>query len=117
MARKPLPEIVRHALELFAPLPGLRVIPMFGGWGFYSEDLFFALVAFDTLYLKADAAAQPPFEAASCQPFRYTYPDGRTLTMGYWTAPEAALESPAAMAPYAHSALACALRARKPKKH
>lgn len=116
MAPKPRPEIVDHALELFAPLPGLRVKPMFGGWGFYSEDLFFALVAFDSLYLKADPEAQAPFEAAGCQPFRYTYPDGRSITMGYWTAPESALESPAAMQPWARAALACALRARTRKR-
>lgn len=115
MAPKPRPEIVNHALELFAPLPGLRVKPMFGGWGFYSEDLFFALVAFDSLYLKADAAIQAPFEAAGCQSFRYTYPDGRSVTMGYWTAPETALESPAAMQPWARTALACALRSRTKK--
>jgi DNA transformation protein and related proteins len=113
MPRKPFPEIVAHALELFAPLPGLRVRPMFGGWGFDSEGLFFALVAFDSLYLKADATAQGLFEAAGCQPFRYTHPNGRTLTMGYWTAPEEALESPAAMQPWVRSALECALRARK----
>lgn len=114
MPAKPPPEIVRHALELFAPLPGLRVKPMFGGWGSYSEDLFFALVAFDNVYLKADATAQGPFEEAGCQPFRYTYPDGRTLAMGYWTAPEVALESPAAMQPWARIALECALRTRRP---
>lgn len=112
MAPRPLPEVVRHAQELFAPLPGLRVKSMFGGWGFYSEDVFFALVAFDTLFLKADAASQAAFEAAGCQPFRYTYPDGRSTTMGYWSAPEESLESPAAMQPWARGALDCALRAR-----
>jgi DNA transformation protein and related proteins len=118
MPPKPLPEIVTHALELFGALPGLRVRPMFGGWGFYSEDVFFALVAFDSLYLKADSTSQTHFETAGSQPFRYTYPDGRTLTMGYWTAPEEAQESPAAMLPWARRALECALRARKasPKK-
>lgn len=113
MPRKPLPEIVTHALELFASLPGVHAKPMFGGWGFYAEDVFFALVAFDTLYLKADAPSQALFEAAGSQPFRYTYKDGRTVTMGYWTAPEDTLESPAAMEPWARGALACALRARK----
>lgn len=116
MPPKPYPEVVSHALELFAPLPGLRVKPMFGGWGFYSEDVFFALVAFDSLYLKADTTSQDAFEAAGCQPFRYTHPDGRTATMGYWSAPEEALESPATMLPWARSALDCALRARKAGK-
>lgn len=116
MPEKRPPEIVAHALELFAPLPGLRVKPMFGGWGFYAEELFFALVAFDNLYLKADAISQAAFEAAGSQPFRYTYRDGRTVTMGYWTAPEEALESVAAMEPWARGALACALRVRKPPR-
>ena len=80
---------------------------------FTLNHVFFALVAFDTLYLKADAPSQALFEAAGSQPFRYTYKDGRTVTMGYWTAPEDTLESPAAMEPWARGALACALRARK----
>ena len=36
--------------------------------------------------------------------------------MGYWTAPDAALDSPAAMLPWARAALACALRNRKPPR-
>ena len=116
MSRKPPPEIVSHALELFAPLGTLRVKPMFGGWGFYADELFFALVAWDTLYLKADAQSQQDFEEAGSQPFRYTQPGGKEFTMGYWTAPDAALDSPAAMRPWARAALACALRNRKPPR-
>ncbi|NTV11271.1 MAG: TfoX/Sxy family protein [Zoogloea sp.] len=112
MARKPQPEIVSHALELLAPLGGLRVKGMFGGWGFYSEELFFALVADEVLYLKADADSQAAFEAAGSLPFSYTNGDGKRFTMGYWSAPEEALDSPAAMLPWARMALACALRAR-----
>jgi DNA transformation protein len=65
MAPRPLPEIVQHALELFAPLGSLRTKAMFGGWGFYCDDLFFALVAEDTLYLKADAQSIALFKEAS----------------------------------------------------
>lgn len=108
------PEIVEHALELFAPLGAIRVKRMFGGHGFYCDELFFALVAWDTLFLKADAASQAAFEAAGSQIFRYTQPDGRTFTMGYWSAPEEALDSPQAMQPWARRAIECALRNRKP---
>ena len=114
MPRKPRPEIVDHALELFAPLGNLRVKPMFGGWGFYADELFFALVAWDTLYLKADGQSQRSFEEAGCRPFRYTQPGGKEFTMGYWTAPEAAMDSPVAMLPWGREAIACALRNRKP---
>jgi len=116
MAAQPRPEIVDHALELFAPLGAIRVRRMFGGYGFYCDDLFFALVAWDILFLKADAEAQAPFEAAGSQVFQYTQPDGRVFTMGYWSAPDEALDSPQAMLPWARRALECALRHRKPVK-
>lgn len=106
------PEIVRWARELFAGLGTIRVKSMFGGWGFYCDDRFFALVVDETLYLKAsDEAAQAQFAAAGSQPFRYRYPDGREMTMGYWSAPDEALDSPAAMMPWARLAFACALKA------
>ena len=116
MPRKPLPEIVTHAQELFAPLGAIRVKPMFGGWGFYVDELFFALVAWDTLYLKADAQSQGDFEAAGSTPFIYQKYEGKTFTMGYWTVPDEALDSPVAMAPWARRAIDCALRNRKPPR-
>lgn len=109
----PPPGIVDHALELFAPLGSIRVKRMFGGHGFYCDDLFFALVARDTLYLKGDDESQADFEAAGSQRFRDTQSDGREFSMGYWSAPDAALDSPQAMLPWGRRALACALRSRK----
>ena len=61
---RPLPELVVHACELFAPLGSIRTRAMFGGWGFYCDDLFFAIIADETLYLKADAETAARFEAA-----------------------------------------------------
>jgi DNA transformation protein len=117
MARKPIPEIVAWAQELFAPLGPIRTKSMFGGWGFYCEDLFFALIADDTLYLKADdQESQGRFAAAGSSPFRYTHGDGRITTMGYWSAPEEAMDSPMTMQPWAKLALTCALRAGAKKR-
>jgi DNA transformation protein len=82
---------------------------MFGGVGLYVDDLFIALIADDRLYLKANASTQAAFEAAGCEPFRYTMKDGREMTMGYWTAPEEALDSPEAMRPWARRAMEAAL--------
>jgi DNA transformation protein len=111
-------DLVEHTLELFAPLGTARAKRMFGGWGFYVDDLFIALVAFNRLYLKADADTEGAFRATGSGPFVY---DGgaKPITMSYWTAPPEALESPAAMAPWAQRAIAAALRARalsKPRK-
>jgi len=111
-----IPELVVHAGELFAPLGHIRTRGMFGGWGFYCDDLFFALVADDTLYLKADAESAARYRAAGGAPFTYALRDGRTQTLNYWTVPEEAMETPAGMRPWAQLALAAAVHARTPKK-
>lgn len=89
---------------------------MFGGWGFYLDEMFFALIADDTLYLKADSESEAAFRDVGSWPFTYTYKDGRSVTMGYWSAPEEAMESPAMMHDWARLAMAAALRGRKPKR-
>lgn len=108
-------ELVEHCRELLAPLGSVRVKRMFGGHGFYVDELFIALIAFGRLYLKADALTRARFEAAGCEPFVYDG-KGKPVTMSYFTAPEDAMESPALMQPWARLALEAALRARAAKK-
>jgi DNA transformation protein len=102
------PQFVSHCRELLAPLGPVRVRRMFGGWGLYVDDLF---IAFDRLYLKADADTRAHFETAGCAPFVYTG-QGKPVTMNYWTAPDEAMDAPAAMAPWARLAVQAALAAR-----
>lgn len=110
----PMPDYVAHCQELFAPLGPVRVKRMFGGFGFYVDDVFIALVAGEQLYLKADDESRARFEAAGCTPFTYEAAGKRTA-LGYWSAPEDAVESPALMAPWARLAIAAALRSRAKK--
>lgn len=107
-------ELVDHCLELLTPLGAPRARRMFGGHGFYVDDLFIAIVAGERLYLKADAQTRAAFEAAGCEPFVY---DGRNgaVSLGYFSAPEDAMESPQGMQPWARLALGAALRARAAK--
>ena len=105
--------LVDHCLELLAPLGAVRARRMFGGHGLYCDDLFFALIA-DRLYLKADALSQPAFVAAGCEPFIYNA-RSQAVSMGYWSVPADAMESPALMQPWARQALAAALRANAAK--
>ena len=88
-----------------------RARRMFGGVGIYLDEHFVALIADEVLYLKADVMAQPVFQAAGCQPFAYGTQAGRRTVMAYWSAPEAAMESPSQMRPWATLALDSALRA------
>jgi len=105
------PPFVEHCLELLSPLGPVRARRMFGGWGIYADGLFVALVAAERLYLKADGQTRAQFAAAGCEAFSYGGAD-KAVTLGYWTVPPEALESPAPMLPWAQLALQAALRAR-----
>jgi len=114
------PPFVDHCLELLAPVArsagGVRSRRMFGGHGLYVDDLFVAIIAFDRLYLKDDAQTRARFEHAGCEPFVYDA-KGRAVSLGYWSAPDDAIESPQSMFPWAHLGLEAALRARAAKGH
>ena len=106
------PPFVAHVVELLAPLGSVRSRRMFGGHGLYLDSLFIALIADERLYLKADATTRAAFERAGCTPFAYSRSDLSAVTLGYWSAPDEALDSPQGMAPWARLALAAALRAK-----
>jgi len=109
---------IDHCLELLSPLGAARARRMFGGHGLYVDDLFIAIVMDEQLYLKVDDGARDAFVRAGSVPFTYASRDGESMTMSYYTAPEAAMESPAEMLPWARLALAAALaaRARLPRR-
>lgn len=109
------PDLVAHCIELLAPLGSVRTRRMFGGHGFYVDDLFLALIAGERFYLKADAATRPLFEAAGCAPFVYDAAGGQQVSVSYFSAPDDAMESPVLMEPWARHALSAALRARAAK--
>ena len=109
-------DFAQYCCELLASLGPCRAFRMFGGLGIRTADgLNVALVTDlgegDTLWLKADDAAQADFEAAGCRRFTYLM-KGAPRSMGYYSAPAEAMESPVLMAPWAERALDSALRAR-----
>jgi DNA transformation protein len=103
-----------YCLELLSPLGTARAKRMFGGRGLYVDELFVAIVIAEQLYLKADALTRPQFEAAACSPFIYDA-KGKPVAMSYFAAPEAAMESPLLMQPWARLAIEAALRAKAAK--
>ena len=103
--------MLAHSLELLSSAGATRSRRMFGGHGLYIEGHFAALIAGDTLYLKTDVRTRPIFEAAGCLPFVYEG-KGRPVTMSYFTVPPEAMESPAAMKPWAGLALQASRAAR-----
>ena len=93
---------------------GLRVRgrSMFGGVGLYADELFFALIAEDTLYFKADDSNRPDFEAQGLEPFRPYGEQGET--MGYFRVAEDVLEDPEQLRAWADKAITVARRAKRP---
>lgn len=107
-------EFASHCADLLAPLGRVRRKRMFGGVGLYVDEVFIAIIAFDRLYLKADAQTRPQFEAAGCRPFEYEG-SGKTVSLSYFSAPEDAMDAAPLMQSWARLALGAALRARAAK--
>ena len=105
-----------HVRELLDRVGAIRTRRMFGGLGVYADDLMFALVFGETLYLKIDDATQAAFEAAGSGPFVFSMKDGSSASLRYWRLPDEAADDPEEAERWARLALDAALRARKPKK-
>lgn len=103
------------AEEQLSPLGAIRVKSMFGGFGVYADELFFAIIDDDVLYFKADDLNRDRFTAEGCEPFRYPMKDGCLSELSYYQAPETALDDQAELLEWARLGLDAALRARAKK--
>jgi DNA transformation protein and related proteins len=65
---------------------------MFGGVGLYSGELFFALIAEDTLYFKVDDRNRDDYLERHCEAFRPFPDDPNTVSMSYYRVPVDVLE-------------------------
>lgn len=105
-----------YVMELLAPLGAVTPRRMFGGLGIFRDGLMFALVADDTLYLKADESTRGDFEAAGTGPFSYGTKGGRRGVMSYYQAPAEVLEDGDEAVVWAAKAVKVALRAQAAKR-
>ena len=87
---------------------------MFGGHGLFLDGLKFALIADNTLYLKADSESEKAFTALGLEAFSYNK-KGKIYTMSYFQAPEDCLENLDTMITWAGMAYAAALRSARSK--
>ena len=104
--------------DLLAEFGPVDIRSMFSGAGVYADGVMFALLANDTLYLKADADFARDFEAEGKRPFTYRPKGGKPVAMSYWEVPERLLDDPSELAAWAHRAHAIAAAAKtKPQRH
>jgi DNA transformation protein len=116
-----------YCCEILSSLGPVVPKRMFGGWGLSTEGLTIGIVtdlgSGDKLWLKASEETRSTFEAAGCVRFAYGMRQGTGAekverSMNYYSAPEDAMDSAHAMAPWARLALGSAVQARaaKPKR-
>ena len=100
--------------QLRRVVPRVRARSMFGGFGIYAGESFFALIANDTVYFKVDDSNRPDFEKVGMKPFQ-PYGEG-SEAMKYYQVPEDLLEDPDALRPWAEKSIAVAAKQKKQKK-
>ena len=97
--------------ELFAAFGPVSVRRMFGGAGIFADGIMIAIVADGVIYLKADEATVPAFEAEGLAPFTYQAKGGTRAVMSYWRMPDRLYDDPDELARWARDALGAARRA------
>lgn len=110
-------EFAEYCCELLSSVGPCVARRMFGGYGISVDGLTLAILADlgqgEQLWLKSDAETISLFEEAGCKRFTYKA-KGKVRTMGYYSAPNAALESAIEMAPWARLAFQAAQSAARP---
>ncbi len=86
-------EFVVHLQDQLEALGPVQVKYMFGGRGIFLDNLMFALVADDVLYLKADDQNEKNFLDLDLEPFTY-HKKGKPFSLSYFEAPEEAMDDP-----------------------
>lgn len=111
-------EFAQYCCELLSAAGQCVARRMFGGYGISTDGLTLAILVDlgqgEKLWLKAGPDTVQAFEAAGCERFTYLV-KGKARSMGYYCAPDEAMESAHEMAPWARLALQAALASHKPK--
>lgn len=86
---------------------------MFGGTGFYQDEVFFALEAEGRLFFKVDDETRPEYVALGSEPFR---PFADKASFSYFEVPERVLARRETLKTWAEKAVAAARAKRQPKQ-
>jgi DNA transformation protein len=109
-----------YVLEQLSALSQLRARRMFGGVGLYSDEVFFAIITGDTVYLRVDDLSRADFVTRGMTAFR-PYAQRPEVSMSYFEVPADVLEDAGTFVAWSRRAVAAALAAanrpvrRKPR--
>jgi len=102
--------------DLFSHFGPVTMRRMFSGFGISADGTNFALALSSGLYLGADAATIPRFEAEGCGPFQYQTRAKTVTVNSYWQLPARLFDDPEELSDWARAALAAAQRAALKKR-
>jgi DNA transformation protein len=103
-------------IDLFADFGPVAIRRMFSGFGISADGTNFALALRGGLYLRADDATIPRFEAEGSKPFSYQTRAKTVTVNSYWQLPERLYDDPEELTGWARAALAAAERAALSKR-
>jgi DNA transformation protein and related proteins len=79
--------------DILGDIPGVKSRAMFGGWGIYQDGTIFGLIDDGKLYFKVGDTNKKDYEALGSEPFKYTMPNGKVMSMSYYELPEQIMEN------------------------
>ncbi len=95
-------EYIMH--DALAQVQDLTAKRMFGGYGLYKADLFFAIIADKRLFFKVTAETKPLYTATGSEPFKYKRQDKEIVMDTYWEVPAEVLEDQKKIAQWVEAA-------------
>jgi DNA transformation protein len=102
--------------DLFAPFGKVTVRRMFGGEGLYRDNVMFAIVFEERIYLKTNEEGRQAFIAEDCLPFVYPMKKGDITSHNYYALPDRLYDDPDELADWARTAFAVAKNAPAVKR-
>ena len=110
---QPKNDFLEFVLDQLSGLPGVRSRRMFGEFGLYLEDDFFAIVASGKLYFLTSDATRPDYESRSMKPFA---PTPKQVLKNYFEVPVDILENDSLLSDWAKKAVQAQRDSKKSKK-
>jgi DNA transformation protein and related proteins len=103
-------------IDLFADFGPVTIRKMFSGFGISADGTNFALALRSGLYLRADEASIPQFEAEGSKPFQYQTRAKTVTVNSYWELPARLFDDSEELSVWTRTALAAAQRAAMKKR-
>jgi DNA transformation protein and related proteins len=102
-------------LDQLRALPDVRARAMFGAYGLYQGESFFAILDEGRLFFKTNESSQAEYTSRGMEPFTYES-KGRVMTMSYHEVPPDVLENAPELVVWAQRAIQTAGISKKPSK-